>query len=368
MPWKRALEYPPAMRTLLTVSFVLLAGCHSCDGGSTEPARPSTPPPSAETAPPGYLRLASGLDPVHTLDRWLLLQQAHQDEGVLLAPYIAGDVTLVVPGTTDRARVDALATRFGAHAEEIAVEPGQLMRPSVVQTRAATGLFAAPGDAHPSRIVPAHAIVIRLDGPLPGQGVAPRGFAWVAVTRTDGGYVRTSALTSYAGCVPTAERFRADLPITDGHSHAVRATVSRVGASFGGELRDAFLFASQARNEDEAEEEERDEEAEGKHGGGLGLYPTNDACELEAGFALSFGPVLEQADLVDGGRGRASLISVVLSEGDDELEAKLYRVGVPEPLVERDLAAGTPGPWPALGADALSGTRPGASGTSDHPR
>ncbi|NOY93921.1 MAG: hypothetical protein GXP55_22285 [Deltaproteobacteria bacterium] len=336
------------MRTLLLVSLSVLCGCHSCDPAPE--AEPATPSITHEQAPrtPAYLRLASGLDPVHTLNRWLLLEQAGDAQGVLLAPYLAGDVTLVVPGATPAAHVQELATRFGAEAEPLDVQPSQLLRPSLQQAGAATRVFAAPGDAHAMRILPAHAIVIRLDGPLPGAGETPAEFAWVAVTRTDGGYVRADALTAYEGCVPTAERFLADLPISDGHSHEVRATVSRVRASFGDELQDAFLFASQDRHEDEEEEDEEDEEAEGKHGGAVGLYPTDARCQLAEGFALSFGHVVEQVDVVPGAVDEPSLLSVVLSEGEQELDAKLYRVGTPEPLLERELAAGAAGPWPAL--------------------
>ncbi len=339
------------MRTLLLVFLLALCGCHSCDpGAEATPARPNaeiTHEQAPRTAP-AYLRLASGLDPVHTLNRWLLLEQAHDAQDVSVAPYLAGDVTLVVPGTTPALRVQELATRFGAEAEPLDVGPAQLSRPSLQQAGAATPVFAAPGDARAVRILPAHAIVIRLEGPLPGAEPTPSGFAWVAITRTDGGYVSADALTPYRGCVPTAERFRADLPISDGHSHEVRATVSRVRASFGGEVQDAFLFASQDRHEDEEEEDEEDEDIEGKHGGGVGLYPTNDACELSEGFALSFGHVVEQVDVVAGAAGEASLLSIALSEGDDGLEAKLYRVGTQEPLLERELAAGTAGPWPVL--------------------
>jgi len=339
------------MRTLLLVSLLALCCCHSCDpGAEAAPTRPNAEI-NHEQAPhtaPAYLRLASGLDPVHTLNRWLLLEQAHDAQEVSLAPYLAGDVTLVVPGATPATRVQELATRFGAEAAPLDVRPAQLLRPSLQQAGAATPVFAAPGDTDAVRVLPAHAILIRLDGPLPGAESTPSGFAWVAITRTDGGYVRADALTPYRGCVPTAERFVADLPISDGHSHEVRATVSRVRASFGGEVQDAFLFASQDRHEDEEEEDEEDEEIEGKHGGGVGLYPTDARCQLAEGFSLSFGHVVEQVDLVPGAAREASLLSVVLSEGDDELETKLFRVGTQEALFERELEPGTGGPWPVL--------------------
>lgn len=331
---------------LLGLCSLTLTGCDGCGRHASDPSATSPEPePSAQgDAPTGYVRLASGLDPVHTLNRWLLLHQAGEDEGVRLAPYLGQDTTLVVAAAD--ARAEELARRFGATPAPLEVAEDTLRRPSLVQTSGATAVYAEPGDAAPTRMVPAHAILIRLDGGLPA---APEGgdFAWVAVTRTEGGYVRAAALSSYDGCVPSADRFLADLPVSDGHSHEVRATVSRVRASFGGGVVDAFLFASQDRHEDEEEEDEEDEDIEGKHGAGVGLYPANERCELSPGFALSFGHVAEQVDVLDGGDG-ASLLSVVLSEGDEELEQKLYRVGVSEPLRERELDVHTQGPWEPL--------------------
>jgi len=339
------------------LSILSLMGCGSCgeppapDAGQRPQQAESTP----AAAPQGYLRLASGLDPVHTLNRWLLLYRGQQSDGVLLAPYLAGDVTLVV--RADDPRAAELARRFHATAAPLEVAEDALLRPRLMQLVRASPLLAAPGDATPARVLPSRAILIQLQGRLPGA--APSELAWVAATRTDGGYVAADALEPYTGCVPTPARFLADLPISDGHSHEVRATISRVRASFGAEPRDAFLFASQDRHEDEEEEDEEDEEAEGKHGAGVALYPTNEHCELSPGFVLSFGHVAEQVDVVSGGDGQPSLLSIVLSEGDEELEAKLYRVGQAEPLLERALPTDAPGPWAPLSANDLSGTRPG---------
>jgi len=66
--------------------------------------------------------------------------------------------------------------------------------------------------------------------------------------------------------------------------------------------------------------------------------------------------VVEEIDVVPGASGQASLLSIVLSEGDEELEAKLFRVGTPEPLLERELEAGSTGPWPTLSPPSLRST------------